>query len=81
MTEKLNPDAIADDGSGEFPSAQEVTCDMILDYVIDTEQLPKESAEPFAEYADRNWYEYNDGDGTITNGQIIEGMLAYWRGQ
>lgn len=78
MAEKLDPNTIADDGN-DIPGAQPVDATMIYDYVLDTE-LPPQSAEPFAFYADDVWYEYNDGSGTMTNGQIIAGMLAYWRG-
>lgn len=79
MAEKLDPNAIADDGN-ENPEAQAVDATMIYDYVLDTE-LPPESAEAFAQYADNTWYEYNDGSKTQTNSEIIAGMLAYWRGQ
>ena len=80
MAEKLDPNAIADDGN-DIPGAQPMHEYMIFDYVTNTGELPEESANAFAAYADETWYEYNDGSGTMTNGQIIAGMLTYWRGQ
>lgn len=80
MAEKLDPNAIADDGN-DIPGHQSVDEDMIHDYVMNTGQLPGESAEPFASWANEVWFDFNDGSGTMTNGQIIAGMLAYWRGK
>jgi hypothetical protein len=81
MSDTLDPNAIADDGSGEFPNAQDVDYDMILAYVLAEWGWPNVAAEPFAGLAHDVWYEYNDGSGTQTNGQILAGILAYWRGE
>lgn len=79
---KLNPLAWAwFENDTEVPVGyQYVTESMILDHVLVVE-LPKESAIPFAAWADDVWTEYNDGSESQTNGEIIQGMLAYWRGQ
>jgi hypothetical protein len=81
MSEKFNPDAIAENGSYEFPGAQDVHEGMIHAYVIEEWGWPIVSASPFARFADDVWFEYNDGSGTQTNGQILAGILAYWRGE
>lgn len=80
MPEKLDPTALADDGN-DLPGHQPVNESMFFDYVMNTGELPEESAKAFATYADENWYEYNDNSSTQTNADIISGMLAYWRGQ
>lgn len=80
MFEKLNPDALADFDE-DLPGAQAVTRKMIQDYITTSSALPHESAVPFAEWANETWNEYDDGSGAQTNGQIVAGMLAYWRGQ
>lgn len=81
--DRLNPDALAECGDGELDArddVQEVDADMIREYVISAGELPEESARPFAEYIEDRWYDYNE-DGELTNGQVISGALAYWRGQ
>lgn len=55
--------------------------DMIYDYVVGIEALPPVSARPFAAYIDENWFNYNEEPGDLTNEKLIEGALAYWRGQ
>ncbi|WP_406384065.1 hypothetical protein OHU25_41245 [Streptomyces sp. NBC_00117] len=53
---------------------------MICAHVIEAEELPAESARPFAEYLDESWFDFVEEPG-ITNGEVITGALAYWRGQ
>lgn len=61
---------------------QPVDDQMIYQYVIDTHELPDESAKPFSQWADLVWFEYSeDAEANLTNKQVIDGMLAYWRGQ
>lgn len=78
----IRPDALAECGDDELDSrseVQEVTWHMILQYVIVSGALPRESAEPFATYMIENGLDYNnDGDATV--GQVIEGGLSYWCG-
>lgn len=60
----------------------DVTDDMIYQYIIDTRELPEESAKPFSEWAESMWFEYNEDPAVNqTNKQVIDGMLAHWRGQ
>jgi hypothetical protein len=54
---------------------------MIYQYVIDTHELPDESAKPFSEWLHSVWFEFVDDDTDTTNKQIIDGALASWRGQ
>ena len=80
--ENLNPKALAECGDADLDArdgVQEVDAGMIHEYVISEGKLPRESAGPFAEYIEQNWYDYNE-DGELTNGDVIEGALAYWRG-
>lgn len=83
MAEKLNPNAWAwfGDKDDVLNGFQYVDEDMIRRHVIDTGELYVDVARRFAEWANGNWNEYDDGSTTQTNGQIIAGMLAYWRGQ
>lgn len=81
MSDTFDPNAIADDGSGTFPGAQDVTELDIYAYVIENWGWPPEAVAPFAGHAYATWFEYNDGSGTQTNGQILDGILAYWRGE
>jgi hypothetical protein len=86
---KLNPAALAewDDEQGARPEdirpgVQAVDADMIAAYVVDTEELPQESARPFGQYLDSAWNDYIDPDNpALTNGDVISGALAFWRGQ
>lgn len=81
--EKLNPSALAECGDSELDEregVQEVEEGMIREYVISSEALPPESAKPFAAYIHDVWNDYNE-DGELTNGDVIAGALAYWRGQ
>ena len=78
----LNPAALAECGDVDLDArngVQEVNAEMICEYVISSGELPRESAEPFAAYVHEAWNEYNE-DGELTNGQVIAGALAYWRG-
>lgn len=87
--EKLNPAALAEweDEQGANPEdirpgVQTVDERMIAAYVIEAEELPRVSALPFATYLDREWGEYIDPDNpALTNGDVISGALAFWRGQ
>lgn len=85
--DKLNPDALAEtyDEAGApagqvRPGVQPIDADMIRAHVIEAEELPAESARPFAEYLNEAWYDYVEEPG-LTNGGVISGALAYWRGQ
>lgn len=77
MSYTFDPNAIAEDGSGEYA---DVTERDIYAYVIETWGWPPVAVSPFARYADEVWYEYNDGSGTQTNGQILDGIRSYWQG-
>lgn len=80
---ELDPNALAECGDDDLNAragVQQVDADMIAKYVISSGELPRESALPFAEYIHQQWNDYNE-DGELTNGQVIAGALAYWRGQ
>lgn len=63
------------------PGVQEVDDGMIYQYVIDSRELPDESAKPFSQWAERMWWEYNENpEAGLTNHQVLDGMLSYWRG-
>lgn len=83
MEEKLNPDALAECGDEELdsrPGVQGPSEEVIREYILSENELPPESAYPFAEYVYKMWYAYNeDGDATVK--EIIDGALQYWRGQ
>lgn len=81
--DKLNPTALAESGDGELDgreAVQPVTPAMVREYVVTAGELPIESARPFAAWLDEGWNDWNE-DGDLTNGQVISGALAYWRGQ
>lgn len=81
--DKLNPKALAPCGDNDLDAregVQGVEEFMIQWYVIESSELPAESAEPFAVYLNQNWNDYND-EGNLTNGEVIAGALAFWRGQ
>lgn len=81
--DKLNPDALAESGDVELDAregVQPVTPTMIRDHLRSTEELPLVSARPFAAWLDAEWNGFNE-DGDLTNGQVIAGALAFWRGQ
>ena len=83
----LDPNALAEtsDEAGAAledvrPGVQPVDDDMIREYVIKAGELPEESARPFAEWLHDTWFDFSEDPGP-TNGDIINGALAYWRGQ
>lgn len=80
--DKLNPNALAESGTelDERPEVQAVTEDMIREYVITSGELPDFSARPFATWLHSVWFDFNE-DGELTNGKVITGALAQWRGQ
>lgn len=43
--------------------------------------LPTVSAEPFAAWLDAEWNEFDQGDETQTNEDVLKGALAFWTGQ
>ncbi|TVZ96507.1 hypothetical protein [Streptomyces sp. BK340] len=80
--EKLNPNALAESGDNDLderPKVQPVTEAMIRAHVIGAEELPPYSARPFSAWLYETWNEFN-ADGKLTNGQVIAGALADWRG-
>jgi hypothetical protein len=42
--------------------------------------LPDVAALPFAAWLDAVWSDYDDGEGTQTNDDVLKGALAYWTG-
>jgi hypothetical protein len=87
MTEKFDSMALAQqDENDERPGVQPVTRDTIFDRVYTTgdpgDELPLHpSAHHFAEYASLMWHDAaTDSDGTITNGEVLNRLLADWRG-
>jgi hypothetical protein len=81
--DKLDPDALAESGDDELDareSVQPVTPAMIREHLRLTEELPSVSARSFAAWIHENWNDWNE-DGDLTNGQVIAGALAHWRGQ
>lgn len=83
MSETFDPNALAwfSDEDDVPPGFQYVDETMILNHIADTKELPEESAAPFVAWANEAWNDFEDGSDTQTNGQVIAGMLAYWRGQ
>lgn len=81
--EKLDPAALATCGDDDLDTrerVQPVDAYMIEEYVTDAEELPAASAHPFAEWINAVWNDFNE-DGDKTNGDVIAGALAHWRGQ
>ena len=83
----LDPNALAEIGDEEGappeevrPGVQPVDEVMIRVYVITTNELPEESARPFAKWLHGVWFEFSEEPGP-TNGEVIAGALAHWRGQ
>ncbi|MFH9606915.1 hypothetical protein [Streptomyces sp. NPDC017448] len=79
---KLNPDALASCGDVELDErdgVQEVDHVMIREWVLSENELPPESARPFAEWLHFEWNSFNE-DGDCTVRQVIEGGLVHWRG-
>lgn len=80
---KLKPDALAESGDDELDARDGVQAVDAFDvkwHVIETGELPAESADPFATWLDQAWNDWNE-DGTRTIGEVIAGALAFWRGQ
>lgn len=79
--DKLNPNALAECGYDldDRPEVQAVTAEMISVYVIGAGELPRYSAEPFGEWLAEMWNGFNE-DGDKTNGDVLRGALADWRG-
>lgn len=86
---KLDPAALAewDEEVGADPQdvrdgVQPVDADMIAAFVVEAGELPWDSARPFGDWLDSVWNDYTEPDNpALTNGAVIEGALAYWRGQ
>lgn len=85
--DKLNPEALAEtsDEAGAppedvRPGVQPVDQGMIREHVIQAGELPAVSARPFAEWLHQQWFDFAEEPG-LTNREVIEGALAYWRGQ
>lgn len=80
--DKLNPNALAESGDADLddrPGVQPVDAQMILDHIIAAEELPPYSARPFADWLHDAWFNFSE-DGNLTNGDVIAGALADWRG-
>lgn len=81
----IDPSALAkSDPDDTRPGTVDVDEAMILDYVY-TPDGPsilhvRESAEAFAAWANALWFEYHDGEDNVTNKDVLDGMLADWRG-
>lgn len=78
----FDPDALAECGDSESdqrPTVQPVTASMIRAHVIEHNMLPPHSAVPFAAWLADAWGDLNE-DGDKTNGQVLGGALADWRG-
>jgi len=43
--------------------------------------LPDVSARPFAAWLDGSWNDYDDGEGKLTNEDVLKGALAFWTGR
>jgi len=79
---RFNPKALAscgDDELDERPEVQGVSYSMILEYIIDSDELPGVSARPFARWLNEEWNGFNE-DGDATNGDVLQGALLFWRG-
>jgi hypothetical protein len=42
--------------------------------------LPEVSAQPFANWINNAWNEFDDESGTQTNEDVLKGALDYWTG-
>lgn len=82
LAERYEEDGLPKDHPDVRPNVQPGVDDvMIYSYVIDTNELPTESAKPFSEWLHSVWFEFVDDDTDVTNKQVIDGALASWRGQ
>lgn len=87
MNDKLDPLALAKQSEDDDrPGTQPVDRDMIYHFVwangAYNAELPLEmSARHFSWYAHQEWFDAaTNSDGTITNGEVINRLLADWRG-
>jgi len=87
VTEKLNPDALAewasdDEGSedGYREGVQVVDSSMIYAYVVDKNELPPYSAKPFSNWLHSQWFEFSQDGVRMTNREVIDGGLEDWCG-
>jgi hypothetical protein len=86
----LDPKALAEqyDEQGARPEdvrpgvQRGVDAGMIYQYVLDTRELPPESAKPFSEWLHSVWFDFADEDEaeTTSNKQVIDGALESWCG-
>lgn len=83
MADKLDPDGVAWFGEDdEMPAGVQYASEQaIFATVRAADELPVASAMAFARWLYNEWVEYDDDTGIQTNGQIIAGALAFWRGQ
>lgn len=82
---RINPTAPARwDSEDERPGTQDIARSMIFHYVYspdgDCILHVRESADAFADWAYELWFEYHNGEDGTTNKDILDGMLADWRG-
>lgn len=78
--DKLNPDALAPmEPDDDRPGVQDADADMIRSYILDSEELPSESAHAFTRYVYKSVFDYNE-NGDLTWRQVIESALEYWCG-
>lgn len=83
MTEKLDPQALAqlEDGD-DRDGVQEVTAELIRDYVMEAHGLPEVSARALGNWLYEYWFDNVDPERIppMTNGQVIAGAVSYWTG-
>lgn len=86
MSDKLNPEALAEWGEEEGSppeqvrdGVQPVDEHMILDYVLEKNFLPDYSAQPFSEWLNLNFFQYSEPS-TVTNAVVVEAALHDWCG-
>jgi hypothetical protein len=62
---------------------QVFTQDMILEWAKSESGggLPSVSARPFAEWIDRSWNDFDDGEGKLTNEDVLKGAQEFWTGR
>lgn len=82
MTKKLDPSAFAawGDERDERDGVQEVDEVMIRVHILDEGTLPDYSARPFAAWLHMYWHEFDEGNDTMTNGDVIAGAVTDWCG-
>lgn len=82
---RIDPNAPAQwDSEDNRPGVVDIDYSMILDYVYSHDGNcvlhVEESAKAFAAWANGIWFEYHDGERGTTNKDILDGLLADWRG-